>query len=71
VKITIEPTNEVVIVDGIQCRVWAGVTGGGVKCHVVVHGIAINPDADTSELDAELTLEPPEKVKLRMRQDWG
>jgi hypothetical protein len=42
-KITMESTEKIMLIDGVEVRVWDGVvdgSGGGV-CYVLVHRIAI------------------------------
>jgi hypothetical protein len=45
VKIAIEPTRQIVEVDGCECRVWKGTTDDGTPCSVFVAVIATDhPD---------------------------
>ena len=50
-KVTIEATA--VVIEGIG-RVWNGVTEKGVRCQVLVAGIASETDADVAALQCEL-----------------
>ena len=64
-KLTIESTPDVVTLDGVGYRVWAGVTMSGTKCFVFVHGIAVDDQVDTTEFDDDLfEREPPDGVAL-------
>lgn len=40
-KVTIEPTDEIVMTDGVPCRVWDGTTERGTKVLVFVRAIAV------------------------------
>ncbi|HMO36507.1 MAG TPA: hypothetical protein PKA06_10735 [Gemmatales bacterium] len=40
--------------DGIPCRVWEGVTEGGVRCKVFVHHLAASDRHETHYLEQEL-----------------
>lgn len=53
-KITIESTNKLTRVGGVPCRVWRGVTEGGIGCDVAVPLMRVHMDADNAEFDAEL-----------------
>ena len=50
-KITIEATNQLVIVEGRQCRRWHGVTEQGIECDVFIQAIRVRADADCSEFE--------------------
>ena len=74
-KITIESTTKIVMLDGIQCRVWEGHTERGVPVHCFIPRIAVARDADTSQFEEELreqrTPSPeveaiPEAIPLRL-----
>jgi hypothetical protein len=71
-KLMIESTDKVALIDGVPCRFWDGVTESGSRCVVFVHRIAANPD-DLSEFESELIQGlKPDNVEVRgMRQDWG
>jgi hypothetical protein len=62
-QMTIESTEMVTHLDGVKCRVWKGVTPEGVDCHVFVHRIAVQAEADASSLESELQEQlPPGRV---------
>lgn len=60
-KLTIEPTNELVLFEHVAGRVWSGVTEKGVTCKVIVLGVRVDPDQDESEF-AESLLPMPGPV---------
>ena len=51
---TIESTTRVVNADGIDCRIWEGVTEHGVKVQVLIPRIAVANGQDTAQFDREL-----------------
>lgn len=63
-KLTIESTAGIAILDGIETRIWEGRTEKGIPCVVFVHRIAVRDDYDKSEFDALLLPKPvPAEVK--------
>ena len=65
-KISITATDQLTRMDGVQVRVWEGVTERGVSCKVFVHRIAVHQSDDASQFEAELqeTLSPGQHVPL-------
>ena len=59
-KVTLYPTTKMVVLkadilsDGIPARVWEGETEQGVKCHALISRIAVDKDADATELFSSL-----------------
>ena len=53
-KITIESTSRVVEASGIKCRVWEGVSEGGVKVSCLIPRIAADAEQDLAQFEAEL-----------------
>jgi len=53
-KITMESTDKITMLAGVPARLWAGVTEGGVPCHVFVHRLAVHEDEKQAEFDREL-----------------
>jgi len=53
-KITIEPTNEFLVLDGVQTRVWSGRTDAGTACVVLVHRLVFSAADDLSAAEREL-----------------
>jgi hypothetical protein len=45
-KILMESTPHILIVDGVECRVWNGVTEDNTQCFVMVHRIAVRESDD-------------------------
>jgi hypothetical protein len=66
--ITMTPTTQIVVVKGVQCRRWAGVTGKGTTCDVFVPVMRVSRTQDTAEFERELLELPPplEAIDLRM-----
>ena len=62
-EIQITATDQITELDGVPCRVWSGVTARGVRCTLFVHRLAVHPDEDTAQFDAELREQlPPGRV---------
>lgn len=60
-KMMIESTTAIVKANGIDCRVWEGVTERGIKVEVLVLRIAVQLRQDMSQFEAELTeTRPPQ-----------
>lgn len=53
-RMQIESTTKVVMVNGIETRVWEGSTESGVEVIVFIPRIAVREDQDCSQLEAEL-----------------
>lgn len=53
-RMTLESTDQIVDVDGTQCRVWQGLTGDGLHVVAFVKRIACRAGDDTRQLDREL-----------------
>lgn len=60
-KITIEPTENFVTIDGVPHRRWFGQTDLGIPCDVFVDMVRVANDRDQETLDAELTKLPAPK----------
>ena len=67
-EIIIKATDKITTMDGVQVRVWDGVTEDGIKCTVFVHRIAIPIETPECGLDRELQMKMPpgRAVDLRM-----
>jgi hypothetical protein len=65
-RIAIESTEEIIVLDGFPTRAWRGMTDGGVSVIVMVHRIVV-PDPDQTEaFERELgtfTVFPPETAE--------
>ena len=70
-KITIEPTPKLADFDGVQCRLWNGVSDAGVEVYVFVHRIAVPVDPENQEKQApferELKAMPEPTVAIPLR----
>jgi hypothetical protein len=66
-KITIEATDQITRFEGVDCRVWKGVTERGTKCILFVHRLRTDADVDPEEFRRELDeqLPPGRVVDLR------
>jgi hypothetical protein len=70
-KLIIESTTKIVRLNGIDCRVWEGITGHGVPVHCFIPRVAVNNDQDTSQFEQELSEQSApsaevEAIPLRM-----
>jgi hypothetical protein len=54
------------MVDGIECRVWNGVTENDTQCFVFVHRIAVRNSEDQQEF-SELFEQPQSEVMVLER----
>lgn len=71
-KITIESTDKIALIDGVPCRFWDGVSESGARCVVFVHRIAVHCDDDPTEFQGLIEGPKPDDVQIGvMRQDWG
>lgn len=53
-EISIRNTTRIVQVNGIDCRVWEGVTASGIKVQCLIPRIAAIKGEDLSEFEREL-----------------
>lgn len=58
-RLSIESTDDVTIVDGRPARVWKGRTEGGIECFVFVARIAVREDKDDAFARELLETHPP------------
>lgn len=67
-QITIESTDAITEITGVEARLWEGLTEGGIPCKVFVHRIAVAHREDSSAFDAELKekLPPARPIPLSM-----
>lgn len=69
-KITIESTTKIVLVkpgaftQGVECRVWEGVTAQGVKVQCLIPRIAANIGQDLSRFEKELKEHEPPSAEV-------
>jgi hypothetical protein len=62
-KITMESTDRIETISGLRCRMWEGVTDGGVKCFAFVPLIAVHKHNDTAAFDRELEAHPDKPTR--------
>lgn len=67
-KITITSTPDIVTVDGVDCRVWQGVTERGTPCVVFVHRVAVHGIQNADEFTRELKETLPPGFYVRWRE---
>ena len=53
-ELIIESTSKIVKLNGIDCRVWEGRTGRGVKVHAFIVRVGAKDDQDLSQFEEEL-----------------
>lgn len=53
--ITLHSTSKIVELDGVPARIWEGTTARGIPVHAFITRIAVDREADGTELEAELT----------------
>ena len=53
-KITIECTDKVLELNGVQVRIWEGETASGIRVHCFVAIVAVHKDEDQTEFLREL-----------------
>lgn len=66
--ITMQPTSEIVLVEGVPTRRWLGVTDHGIACDVFVRILRVGCDEDCSAFDRDLKTVPEpagEPIDLR------
>ena len=65
-ELVIESTDQIVSIDGVECRVWKGVTKWNplnptapvVECELYVHRIRVATRDDNSEFERSLSEQP-------------
>lgn len=63
-KLTIESTSDIVLLNGIETRVWKGTTDNGIECDVYVARISTDKYNDISEFESLMSVDKPLLVKL-------
>ncbi|MBL8824858.1 MAG: hypothetical protein JNJ77_19890 [Planctomycetia bacterium] len=53
-EIQIKATDQITKLDGVECRLWEGVTSQGVPCKVFVHRVAVHNSQDSNQFEQEL-----------------
>jgi len=67
-KVQMEVTDKITIIDGVKVRLWEGVTEGGTKCKVFVHRIAVRNNDDCTQFEKELKEQMPSGRIIDLRQ---
>lgn len=64
-KAKIESTAQIVIVDGVRCRIWLGETEAGVPFTALIHKIGMDPALPDDEFERDLMdVETPSDVSI-------
>ena len=63
-KITLQSTESITVVNGCLCRVWTGHTEGGVPVTAFVHLLAVTEKDCQDQFSKELE-EQPHPIELR------
>lgn len=64
-KMTIEMSDELVLVDGVICRIWNGTADNDMAVRVYVHRVAVPIDLPQDEFKKELLeLAAPQKEEV-------
>lgn len=63
--ITVTSTSKIVNLSGIDCRIWEGVTSGGVKVHCFIPRVAAGEGEDLSQFEAELKEQAPPSAAVQ------
>jgi hypothetical protein len=58
-RITLESTDQFTKKAGVECRIWAGETAGGVAIIALIPRIAVKIDAQLLQFEKELIAVPP------------
>ena len=53
-KAILESTSKMVTMNGVPCRIWEGVSDGGVPFLAFITRVAVKLDADNSQFEKEL-----------------
>lgn len=64
-NIQLHSTSKIVTLNGIQARIWEGITEGGIKCHAYITRIACDKDEpNASEFEADLKEHQPPSAEI-------
>lgn len=64
-KAAIEATDVMTTVDGVECRVWKGVTERGIPFVAFINRVAVEEPNDTSEFEAFVARREPRELRMR------
>ena len=57
-KITIENTDRLLMVNGVPGRIWEGTTESGIAVYCLITRIAVRKEDDCAQFDRELLEQP-------------
>jgi hypothetical protein len=63
-KVTLQSTDKIVTINGIEARVWEGKTERGIACFALIPRIACPIAANAAEFERELLDRPPMRPEL-------
>jgi hypothetical protein len=63
-KLTIESSDKVTTIDGVDCRIWEGWTESGTRCVVLVHEVLMAEGEDWERFGAEMREIGPPKFHI-------
>jgi hypothetical protein len=58
-RVTVEPTDMVTVMDGMNVRFWTGTTESGIQITLAVRSVIVHEDEDCSQFERELTIQLP------------
>lgn len=67
-EIVLQPTDQLVQLDGVRCRVWHGVTDEGLPCLFFVHRVMGAQGQDSPAFHAALQAQVPPGREVDLRQ---
>lgn len=53
-KAQLESTSKIITVNGIEARVWEGLTENGIRFHAFIVRVGVEKTSDLSQFEAEL-----------------
>jgi len=63
-KVTLEPTDRTVTLNGVPARIWQGTTEHGIPCHAYITRIGVERTEDSSEFEIALQETAPLRPEL-------
>ena len=66
-KITMIATEKLTQINGVQARLWEGITEQGVKCKVFVHRVLVHKSEDSTQFEKELIEKMPGGVVYNLK----
>ncbi len=68
-RVQAEPSEIIVNVEGLECRVWNGVTEAGEQVFLFVHRVAVANEARDALLEKLITAPPPRGAVAELEDD--